>query len=310
MTFEDRLPDYNHAIHKNILIEDNTFYLESDGALRAESVDNLKFINNKLYKFNEVRVLSPLPNGPETNSGSRSNVLEFKNSNNILVKDNFYEDGLKKNVLFEGMTKDNYKVKDNLHILTNRDEIINENTITPLKDNIKILELNTDLENFNKVEDVLYIDTQTDNTSISINVKTNRLYPTIIVENEDQNTREIAQNCLFKLNIYNGVNSFKIIASDDNSECITRLIILRHRKILDGIKSIKLGDKDLDIENKIIDFENKYNRKDLQVIANDINAKVEIDFRKDGDKKFVLIRIRHEDGLSLELYKYEIIIAK
>ncbi|MBK2403510.1 pectate lyase [Erysipelothrix sp. strain 2 (EsS2-7-Brazil)] len=144
------LPFAEHPIHKNILIEDNTFYLESDGVLRAESVENLTFRNNKVLRLNpeislhldgdetlavgreyplrleangnQVQGLGVLPNGPENNSGSVANVLEFKNSKNVIVEGNNYDDGLKKNVLIEGMEPHHYQINDvDLDVLTKRE---------------------------------------------------------------------------------------------------------------------------------------------------------------------------------------------
>ena len=143
------LPDESNPIHKNILIEDNTFYLESDGAVRAESVENLTFRNNKVFRLdpgvelniegktelqvgnqsnlkltydgNVVEGPKTLPGGPEGNSGTVANVLEFKNSKNVVLENNFYDDGLKQNVLLEGMNIDNLKMTDNLKVLTKRE---------------------------------------------------------------------------------------------------------------------------------------------------------------------------------------------
>ncbi|MDY2583306.1 MAG: hypothetical protein SOW47_09895, partial [Clostridium perfringens] len=143
------LPDESNPIHKNILIEDNTFYLESDGAVRAESVENLTFRNNKVFRLdpdvelniegktelqvgsqsnlkltydgNVVEGPKTLPGGPEGNSGTVANVLEFKNSKNVVLENNFYDDGLKQNVLLEGMSTDNLKMTDNLKVLTKRE---------------------------------------------------------------------------------------------------------------------------------------------------------------------------------------------
>ena len=144
------LPDESNPIHKNILIEENKFYLESDGALRAESVENLTFRNNEIYRLdpsvdlsiegsnklyvgnnsnleltydgNVVTGPTSLPGGPESNSGTVANVLEFKNSKNVVVENNYYDDGLRKNVLIEGMDSKNLNLKDDLNILTNREK--------------------------------------------------------------------------------------------------------------------------------------------------------------------------------------------
>ncbi|MFL8969605.1 Ig-like domain-containing protein [Helcococcus kunzii] len=146
------LPDTNNPVHKNILIENNTFFMDVDSVLRAESVDNLKFINNKIYRFNPnislkanisetemgvnqtlklnveksgdvIKVLESLPGGPGNNEGSQSNVLEFKKSNNVVIEGNQYDDGLKKNILIEGMTENNYSLKDDLKVLNSRQKL-------------------------------------------------------------------------------------------------------------------------------------------------------------------------------------------
>lgn len=144
-----KLPNYQNPIHKNILIQNNTFYLESDGALRAESVENLRFENNKIYRLNpninltlsasdmkvdEYQQLSlnkqgavligsnSLPSGPEKNSGSVLNVLEFQASKNVVVRNNYYDDGLKKYVLIENMPTSEYMIEDDLTVYHNRRE--------------------------------------------------------------------------------------------------------------------------------------------------------------------------------------------
>lgn len=120
-----QLPKGSHAIHQNILIEQNTFYLESDGALRAESVKNLIFRKNKLVKLEQSELkevvspyfLSKKALGPEKNEGSKENVLEFKASENILIENNHYDSRLKKTILLESMSRKDIKINDSLEIL-------------------------------------------------------------------------------------------------------------------------------------------------------------------------------------------------
>ncbi|MGG7214861.1 alpha-1,3-galactosidase-related protein [Clostridium nigeriense] len=154
-------PDQSNPIHKNITIEGNKFYLESDGALRAESVENLTFRNNEIYRLdpsvdlkiegsdklyvgnksninltydgNVVTGLESLPGGPESNSGTVANALEFKNSKNIIVENNYYDDGLRKNVLLEGMDVENLELKDDLKILTNREKTEPSETVSNIQ---------------------------------------------------------------------------------------------------------------------------------------------------------------------------------
>lgn len=155
-------PSYENPIHKNILIEDNTFYLESDGVIRAESVESLTFRNNKIIRLNpdiklKIDIKEPilienetaiinldkeanvvinkisLPGGPENNSGTVANLFEFMQSKNILIENNTYDNGLKKYVLIEGMPAHTINLKDSeIKIIENRN--IKTNPDDPIKD--------------------------------------------------------------------------------------------------------------------------------------------------------------------------------
>lgn len=150
------LPDYQNTIHNNILIEDNEFYLESDGVLRAESVGNLTFRNNRVLRLNpniylqlpkeiilslkEIKDIplscdssdfqgeETIPNGPENNSGTNGNLFEFNACNTIKIENNFYDEGLKPYVLFENMLEDEIDISDLLRVVDSRKDrpVVNE----------------------------------------------------------------------------------------------------------------------------------------------------------------------------------------
>lgn len=151
VTKNSRLPRWENPVHKNILIQNNTFYLESDGALRAESVENLRFENNKIYRLNPniqlqiqandmfvddsqtiqlnkegnvVNGFKALPGGPEKNAGTTGNVLEFKASKNVVIRNNTYDDGLKQHVLIEDMPSSAYTIEDDLTTSTSRRDVV------------------------------------------------------------------------------------------------------------------------------------------------------------------------------------------
>lgn len=312
VTFQKGKNDISKTIHKNINIENNIFYLGSDGALRAENVENFRFVNNQLFKIKaslEKNILE-IPNGPENSNGSNKNLLEFQNSKNIIIKDNIYNDNLKPNVLFEGMMSKDYIVNDKMNIITQRKN--NEDKGDIKKNNIfsaKILSVNTDLGNFEKIEDVIYIKTQTDNRFINIDIKVNENTSKIIVENEDQFLTYNSKNNKFILPIYNGVNTYKITAYNKMNKIdhVIRLMILRHRNLLKGIKSISIASKFYDINNNYIDLKNEYNINDIEIIPNDINAKLDHNIIKKDENYYLIVRIRHEDGLSFEYFRYVII---
>lgn len=105
------LPGAQNPIHKNIMIEENTFYMDLDTVVKAESVENLTFRNNKVYRMNpeaelqismdagavpvgSTKALKIQANG-NTNNGTIDNIFEFTKSKNILIEGNSYDDGLK-----------------------------------------------------------------------------------------------------------------------------------------------------------------------------------------------------------------------
>lgn len=156
VTKGNQLPHYTTAIHNNILIEENTFYLRSDGVIRAESVGNLSFQKNKIFRLNpNIKISLPdsmlvtnqtehkipiktysddfkgevsLPSGPENNAGTTGNLFEFKACNKIKIVDNYYDEGLKPYVLIEDMPKESIVIEDDLKLVSKRDNypVIND----------------------------------------------------------------------------------------------------------------------------------------------------------------------------------------
>lgn len=155
---KDNNSNHRGPIHHNITIEANTFYLEHDGVLRAEYVKGLIFKNNRILRNNPqltlhlsapvqlnengkykpslhitgapIKTITPLPLGPENNSGSVSNILEFEACEGVVVKNNMYDDGLKRFVLIEMMDSNNVQISDPLCMLTKRKDTSSDNPLT------------------------------------------------------------------------------------------------------------------------------------------------------------------------------------
>ncbi len=123
------LPSADNPIHKNITIEDNTFYMDLDTVVKAESVENLVFRNNKVLRMNPDVELSiaaakdsiavgeniPLTVNASgsSNTGTIDNVFEFTKSKDILIEGNTYDDGLKRYaVAHDDATASNITLKD------------------------------------------------------------------------------------------------------------------------------------------------------------------------------------------------------
>ncbi|MBR5565557.1 MAG: right-handed parallel beta-helix repeat-containing protein [Roseburia sp.] len=121
------LPDASNPIHKNILIEENTFYMDEDAVVYAESVENLQFKNNKILRMNPdiSLTLNPeetaLTTGEEmslnfqkrgntndddddSNSG-KDNIFRFVKSKDVVISGNTYDDGMKNYVVADTATQ-------------------------------------------------------------------------------------------------------------------------------------------------------------------------------------------------------------
>lgn len=125
------LPSEDNPIHKNITIEGNTFFMDRDTVVKAESVENLTIRNNKIYRMNpdisiklsanktslkrwETAMLSAETAG-DTHTRAQDNAYEFTKCKNVILEGNTYDDGLKLYAVLSGMSETN---------LTNKDEKI------------------------------------------------------------------------------------------------------------------------------------------------------------------------------------------
>ena len=107
------LPDYTSPIHKNITIENNTFHMDSDTVVKAESVENLTIRNNNILRTNpnltfnipDARKSVNLSAGGSTQAsvslsgssrtGNTENMYEFTKSKNVVIDSNTYDNGQK-----------------------------------------------------------------------------------------------------------------------------------------------------------------------------------------------------------------------
>lgn len=110
------LPSVENPIHKNITIEGNTFYMDTDTVVKAESVENLTIRNNKIMRANPVTIqieasekqsdgTSLLLEGNSMGlrvdaqwkhyTKATENAYEFTKCKNVILEGNTYDDGLK-----------------------------------------------------------------------------------------------------------------------------------------------------------------------------------------------------------------------
>lgn len=122
------LPSWSAPIHKNITVEDNTFYMQHDAVVKAESVENLKFRNNKVLrcdpeiniavkaqkqelKSGETMQLLTRAAGTQ-NNGSVDALFDFTACKDILLQGNTYDDGLPLTALTKDMPGSAIQVLD------------------------------------------------------------------------------------------------------------------------------------------------------------------------------------------------------
>lgn len=137
------LPSQDNPIHKNITIEDNTFFMDVDTVVKAESVENLTIRNNQVWRTNpdvtielessknnldigESQQLKTTSSG-DTHTRAQDNVFEFTKCNNVVLEGNTYDDGLKKYAVLSGMDESNLTNNDeDIKVVNNRNEAVSD----------------------------------------------------------------------------------------------------------------------------------------------------------------------------------------
>lgn len=128
VTKGNRLPSADDPIHKNIKIEDNVFFMDLDSVVRAESVENLTFRNNKVFRMEpNVNIQLDLPESPITvgaatklgieitgkqNNGKIDHLFDLTKCKNVIIENNTYDDGLKKYIVTDDASKDTIQNHD------------------------------------------------------------------------------------------------------------------------------------------------------------------------------------------------------
>lgn len=122
------LPGEDNPIHKNITIEGNVFYMDTDTVVKAESVESLTIKNNVILRENpdislelsasqtsllvgDTLTMETLADG-KTQERPQDNVYEFTKCKNVVLEGNSYDDGLKRYAVLSGMSDENLTNQD------------------------------------------------------------------------------------------------------------------------------------------------------------------------------------------------------
>lgn len=118
ITYGNTLPPVTNTIHKNIRIEENTFYMEHESVLAAKSVDHLTFVNNEIYPYTPARDTSI----PETIVGEaheterETATFELIACQHVLIANNRYAADIEPTLYYAQMTKAGLLQSDVLNI--------------------------------------------------------------------------------------------------------------------------------------------------------------------------------------------------
>ncbi|MFJ9464412.1 glycosyl hydrolase family 28-related protein [Viridibacillus arvi] len=111
ITMGNNIPPYTNAIHKNIKIKDNDFYIEEESVLVAKSVDGLSFTNNNIYSYRpEVNPLLPETIvGEEIKEEKHVKTFELIGCQNVKIVNNEFEENYNTSLSFSKMPMGNIK---------------------------------------------------------------------------------------------------------------------------------------------------------------------------------------------------------
>lgn len=107
-------PHFEQAIHQNIKIDNNQFFLEHEGVITATSVMKLHFKENYIGFYQpeiDQRYNRTILERSEERENSR-NTFEFTACDGVVLKQNRYENGYEPTFAYSKMPENNIKVED------------------------------------------------------------------------------------------------------------------------------------------------------------------------------------------------------
>ncbi|MFJ7933779.1 NPCBM/NEW2 domain-containing protein [Sporosarcina sp. NPDC096371] len=118
-------PKTDDLVHRNLTIDGNTFHMANDNVVTAESVQGMKITNNRIIRdnpnigiklsaiTNHVATGDRLPLQVDVSEATLPKELfKFKNSRDILISGNTYDDGFNMNISTSEMDEEEVTNKD------------------------------------------------------------------------------------------------------------------------------------------------------------------------------------------------------
>lgn len=112
ITLGETMPHFTNTIHRNIRIEDNEFFMEHESVLAVNSVDQLIFTNNKIFKYQPKRdnTLYRTLVGERKNSNRITKTFGFTACNNVIIEKNTFEEDFYPELSYSQMPFTNIQV--------------------------------------------------------------------------------------------------------------------------------------------------------------------------------------------------------
>ena len=145
----------NGIVHKNMKIEDNTFFMaQSQNVLNAKCVENLTFKNNKVYRQNPDVTVSAKADKTNLAAGESSSITvtadgaelgakayRFEGCKNVTIEGNTYDGGLNAGVELASTDKNQVTVKNDVAKVGADNKLNKEGTIFYKSSNDKVVKV-------------------------------------------------------------------------------------------------------------------------------------------------------------------------
>ncbi|WP_077297892.1 right-handed parallel beta-helix repeat-containing protein [Virgibacillus pantothenticus] len=113
ITLEGKLPPNTNAIHRNICIKDNSFYMEHESVLSAKSVSNLTFTRNKIFKYQpDGMAIEPKENDPNKDKVVSKSTFELVRCQEVIIYNNMFDDNYQATLSYSLMSPEHMKKVD------------------------------------------------------------------------------------------------------------------------------------------------------------------------------------------------------
>lgn len=111
-----QFPSYEQAIHQNIKIEQNDFYIEDESVVSASSVNGIVFNGNNIKPFKPELTNSGPSLFTEDGEEKKISTFEFNACQGIVLKNNYFDEGAEPILTYENMPIENIEMDKTINV--------------------------------------------------------------------------------------------------------------------------------------------------------------------------------------------------